>query len=104
MIDPSSLKREKLSYKDDDESAGRIAHRVLRNGINEPTRVLIESKEYPDGISEQCQAELVNRLSRITKLLREAGPAFRMLPCSGFYHDPSQDSCGLIYQQSLPLN
>ena len=96
-IDPSRLKREKLSYEDE-VSMSRHAHSVLRNGNNEPIRVLIESKEYADEDSEQCQAELVNRLSKITKLLREAGPEFRILPCSGFYHDPGKDSCGLVWQ------
>ena len=96
-IDPSRLKREKLSYEDE-VSMSRHAHSVLRNGNSEPIRVLIESKEYADEDSEQCQAELVNRLSKTTKLLREAGPGFRILPCSGFYHDPGKDSCGLVWQ------
>ncbi len=96
-IDPSRLKWDELSYEDI-EFVGRHAHGVLHDGSNEPIKVLIESKEYADGISEQCQAELVNRLSKITKLLREAGPRFRILPCSGFYHNPGRDSCGIVWQ------
>ena len=105
-VDPSSLKREKLNYKNE-ESTSRHAHRVLRNGINEPVGVLVEAKQYADGIGEQCQAELVNRLSKVTKLLREAGPQFRILPCSGFFHDPGRDSCGLVYEyprSTIPLS
>ena len=96
-IDPSWLRREKLNYEEE-KSAGRHAHGILRHGTNEPIWVLIESKKYADGISKQCLAELVNRLSRITKLLQEAGQGFRILSCSGFYHDPCWDTCGLVYQ------
>ncbi len=96
-IDPSCLERERISYKDG-KRAGKHAHGVLQNGENGHIRVLIESKEYADGISEQCLAELVNRLSKVTKLLQEAGLGFRILPCSGFYHDPGWDSCGLVYR------
>ena len=96
-IDPSSLKRERLNYENE-EPTSRQAHRVLRNETNEPIGVLYESKQYADGIGEQCQAELVNRLSKVAKLLREAGPQFRILPCSGFVHDLGRNSCGLVYE------
>ena len=96
-IDPSSLKRDKLNHKNE-EPTSRHAHRVMRSGTNEPIGVLVETKRYADGIDEQCQAELVNRLSKVTKLLREAGPQFCILSCSGFFHEPGRDSCGLVYE------
>ena len=96
-IDPSRLKKDKLRIKDEN-SASNHSQGVLLNGNNEPIRVLIEYKEYADGVSGQSLAELVNRLSKVTKLLQEAGPGFRLLPCSGFYHNPSGDSCGIVYR------
>lgn len=105
-IDPSRIKREKTSYKND-ESAGRHTLGIFINERNEPVRVLVEYKEYPEENSEQILTELVNRLSKITKLLQEAGPGSRTLNCFGFYHDPSRDSCGLVYQyppSTIPLS
>lgn len=105
-IDRSSLRKEKLNSKNEDPT-GRYKHLVLRNEINEPIGVLVESKKYADGISEQCQAELVNRLSKVAKLLKEVVPQFRVLPCSGFFHKPGEDSCGLVYEyprSTVPLS
>ena len=105
-IDPSSLKRDKLTYKNE-ESTSRQAHYVLRDQFNVPIGVLVESKQYADGIDEQSQAELVNRLSKVAKLLKEAGPQFRILPCSGFFHNPGRDSCGVVYEyprSAVPLS
>ena len=83
-IDLSRLDKKGMTGKDTELAGGRI-HGELRTIANGSIRVLIESKLYAHGVSEENLAELVNRLSRITKLLREAGPDFRLLSCSGFY-------------------
>jgi len=97
MIDPLQIERDDKSANHG-EIAGRHASGILRVGSNKYTRVIIENKEYAHGASERELAELVSRTSMITKLLREAGPGFRILSCSGFYHDPGRDSCGLVYE------
>ena len=78
-------------------SDGRYKLKTLQEEGNEPILVLTESREYAD-IKEECLPELVNRLSRIAKLLQGTGSGFRTLPCSGYYHEPSKGSCGLVYR------
>ncbi len=95
-IDPTRLRSEELNAKGE-EFAGRHTCGTLRMKGNESIRVIIECKQYAHGASEQDLAELVTRLSKVTKLLSEARPGFRILPCSGFYHNPGRDSCGLVY-------
>ncbi|KAI4188771.1 MAG: hypothetical protein L6R41_001917 [Letrouitia leprolyta] len=96
-IDPSFLKKENPGIGSG-PLVGRRALGFLQNGRTEDRRVLIESKEYAIDISEPCLREYVNRLSTLTKLLQEAGPGFRILPCSGYYHDPGRDICGLVFE------
>ena len=74
---------------------------ILREEGNKTILVLTESKEYVEDISEKCLAELVNRVSITAKLfqvLQGEGLGFRILPCSGYYHDPGKGSCGLVYR------
>ena len=95
-IDPSHLRRASLG--DITEDTGRYALEILQEDGNEPIRVLTESKDYEVDISEKHLAELVNRVSKVTKLLQGAGPGFRTLPCSGYYHKPGIHSCSLVYR------
>ena len=111
MVEPSHLRTAKLgkrtentkgqrAYKQDGSvgSAGRYALEILQEEGDEPIMVLTESKHYESDISEEDLAELVNRVSRVTKLLQGAKPGFRTLPCFGYYHDSRNYSCGLVYR------
>lgn len=95
-VDPTRLRSDEMNTRNEDFT-GRHTCGTLRTKGNESIRVVIECKQYAHRASEEDLAELVGRLSKITKLLREARPGFRILPCSGFYHDPGRDSCGLVY-------
>lgn len=83
---PSRLKREGMTARDE-KFAGRHTCGILRTEANKSIRVLIECKEYAYSAGKRESAELVSRPSKITKLLRVAGPGFRSLPGSGFYHN-----------------
>ena len=64
-------------------------------------RTLMESKTYKEYHSDQTTAtELQVRLEEITSILRRfhAADKFRVLPCAGFYQDPSTFSFGLVYR------
>ena len=96
-ITPSKHKRQ--NFKDERKRfKGNHKLQTLREEGNEPILVLTESKIYIDDISEEFLAELANRVSKIAKFLQGVGPEFRTLPCSGYYHDSGQGSCGLVYR------
>jgi serine/threonine protein kinase len=65
--------------------------------------VLIESRTYEEHQAEKRIAtELYERLESITAQLKTANHSegmdgFRVLPCAGFYQDPTAYSCGIIY-------
>jgi serine/threonine protein kinase len=66
--------------------------------------VLVESKTYREHYSSPQNAEKLQKgLEEITVILQTANRAaekdsFRVLPCAGFYQDPSAYSCGLVYE------
>lgn len=95
-INPTRLRSEEMNTRGD-SFAGRNSCGTLRTKENESISVIVECKQYAHGATEQNLVELVTRLSNITKLLREARAGFRILPCIGFYHNPGEDSCGLVY-------
>ena len=67
-------------------------------------QVIVESKTYQEHYGDkQTATELQKRLEEITDILKTANRAaekdsFRVLPCAGFYQDPSTYSCGLVYE------
>lgn len=73
----------------------------LDNGDDEGVvKVLYESKKYGEHqLDESIREELHSRLEAIAELLQEATTSgFRVLHCSGYFHDPAKLSCGLIYR------
>ena len=74
---------------------------LTSSGTEEHVHVLVESKTYKEYHSDQTTAtELQVRLEEITSILRRSHAAdqFRVLPCAGFYQDPSTFSFGLVYR------
>ncbi|MCJ1234523.1 hypothetical protein MMC14_002484 [Varicellaria rhodocarpa] len=67
-------------------------------------RVIVESKTYQAYHGDKGTAtELHERLENITMLLKEANNAageddFRVLPCGGFFQDPTTHSYGILYE------
>ena len=96
QIDPSRIESEAMAATGEAFADGHTCTN-LHTDSNKTIRIIIERKNYQRRVSKQVLAELISRLSKMTILLREAGPGFRLLPCSGFFHNPSQDSCGLVY-------
>jgi len=84
-----------------DHYLGRLNDEESREGF----QVLYESKRYGEHqLSAQIREELHARLEAISELLQKAtATGFRVLPCSGYFHDPETLSCGLVYRLPNPL-
>jgi serine/threonine protein kinase len=99
---PADINRSRLEMK---KRVGDFQIQYLRGHRGkDKSLVLVESKTYREHYSSpQTAEELHKRLEEITEILQTANRAaekdsFRVLPCAGFYQDPSACSCGLVYE------
>lgn len=72
------------------------------NGERE-VQILYESKKYGEHqLDEEIRVELHRRLEAIAELLQKVEAEdlneFRVLQCSGYFHDVAELSCGLVYR------
>jgi hypothetical protein len=105
LIDSSSKITNSLSGFDCEaiEKAGWLELSYLgwleqSNSDSTKHSVIVEVKNYDEHYSiAKIAAELFARLERAVSLLNTAR-SLRVLPCLGYYHDPSSYSLGLVYQ------
>ena len=100
QIDQSCLETPSFLAQDGD-CASSYTYGRLHHESSNTKDVIIEAKEYTSNVGSEILVELFQRLSKVTKLLSEAATDFRILPCVGYFHNPSQDCCGLVYEFPL---